>query len=107
MTRQQYYLEAINSSLDEMDCFDVLNNEQKQQLAKDIETSVDCIGQAFYSPAEYGVDNSEVKRLKERIKELEKEVESERMAFKKNVARRNRWDVNEVWIDKNGDAGHK
>lgn len=100
-----YWKECIGESLSEMGIYDLLSKDQISQLAQDIYWGYDSISLAFPKPSVKDFENSEVTELKRRLKELEKERNDIELAFKKNVSIRRGWNVNEIYVHLDGEAG--
>lgn len=107
----EYWKETLSCSFDEMGIYDIwqsLNDDQKNSIANSIETSRGCMGMAFYTPPSTDVySEREVQVLRNRISELEKELQEVTHSFTMNVARRRNCDPVNVVLGKNGDAEYR
>ena len=79
--------------------------EQAETIARDFAYHLD-MEREMQSYQFAGGESHEVKLLKQRISELEKERNQAIDSFKKNVSRRNGWPLHEIWIGDNGEAGN-
>lgn len=77
--------------------------EQVELIEKDFSYHID-MEREMSNYQHSGGESFETKKLKERIKELERERDNVIMSFKKNVATRRGWDIQDVCIGENGEA---
>lgn len=106
-SHQEYWLDALSEALDVIGKYDIISDEEKKEVAKRLDSAQESMCYAFYSPPATDFVNSEVRELKERIKNLERQVEKEREDFRKNVAMRRGCDPNEVTLIGNGHAEYR
>lgn len=102
-----YWQEALNVALEDIDKFDVLTDDEKKIVAESLVTSSECESMCYYTPSSRDIENSEITNLKKRIKELEQEVNTIRTDFKKNVAMRRGCDPSDVTLLDNGHAEYR
>lgn len=106
MTKQEYYMEVLEESLDEVGAPMALTKDQLLVIADNIATSAELESQAFYVPCGgQSVKDSEIAELKRKLEMQEKETDDWKEAFRKNVSMRyGDYDQRDIAIDKSGKA---
>jgi hypothetical protein len=99
-----YWIEALQISLEESGVFGILSDEVLRNVAKDMIHASEMQSQAFGwdqipSPAKAEKSETE-KRLENRIKELENEI----LCYRKSVAQRRGVPLEDVYLDYGGDV---
>lgn len=102
--RLDYWIEAVQCSLDENGLFGYIPKELIKSIAKDMHNAYENIGMAFgdhvaRSPVETDKDRK-IKALEAQVKELEKDI----YCYKSNVARRRHVEPNEVYLSNSGEV---
>lgn len=102
MNKIEYWLESLNSSLDELGRADALTEKEKKSIAYDLQASHENYSMAFPQPdfrPSKTEKSAQVKRLEEKIASLESDID----AYKNGVAKRRRVPPEDVYIE-NGDV---
>lgn len=99
-----YWLEALEASLDENRCYESLTGDQRIAVAKDLERAAEMHGEATGAHYIPNPLSTELKKLQRALEEEKTKTDRAHSDFIKNVAKR--WGVMEsqVELEGNGEA---
>lgn len=100
--RHDYWIESIQNILEDAG-LPLIPVDKELEIAEAIIGSVECQSMAF-GYVDTRRESYEDIRLKERINQLEKEVEEWKNAFRSNVSQRRGWNKNSISIGLDGSA---